>query len=188
MRDSNVEAVLVPWRGSVDAGNSGIMLGATGMYSVAKNFKATVAVFAIYDEGLFAVWIGDTERLVVQAGNQRVKLGSSDKTDWSRSTAGRRLSIIRSRKHVLTFLCASLEVLLTRSTKLIKGFLRPDEDWGLESDLPSFVHSRHDDINRMRFASFSLRQSMPAVMIVGFLRILATNDSRSGTHTMTKWL
>lgn len=92
--------------------------------------------FAQYREGLFAFWLED-ERQFVRWRDNMVQLKPYTKINWRSGCQGRHIEIVDNGKKLLE---ASYHTLLRNP-----GAMFESDWWGLTDDLPSFVHSGHED-------------------------------------------
>lgn len=140
---NDLRPLLVPWHTLVAAGKSLLTLDENGAFIESESLESPNGTFAIYDEGVFAVWVIRRETIFVQANQQVAQVFPTDELRRGNEIRGRHFAVLRDGVPRLTFDYKTFRSLMKRPWKLIQEILAPDDDWGLVADLPSFVHSHY---------------------------------------------
>ena len=93
--------------------------------------------YANYKEGQFVYWVED-DRQYIKWKNQKIELDTSSVIKWRSGYTGREFEVYRDQVLKLNVRYRSL---FYRPWALITDIIVPGDDWGLEYDLPSYIHS-----------------------------------------------
>jgi hypothetical protein len=96
--------------------------------------------YAAYHEGIFAFFATRDGKLQIGWKDQLVDISEISKTVWSSKVSGRSLQALgENGQHLIKAKYHTLKRFLLNPLGLLLEFLMPDDDWGLEADLPSFI-------------------------------------------------
>ena len=110
-----------------------------GEYVKHRGESAISGWYADYTEGRFAFWI-EPDRQYISWRKKRIELKPSSKVHWHSRIAGRKFELFSNGILQLKF---NYRTLACRPWAVVTDFIIPDDDWGLDCDLPSFIHSHH---------------------------------------------
>ena len=99
--------------------------------------------YGYYPEGLFYFFRDDKGRIFIGVNEVVVPVKMVESAIWTSNLRARYfICLDRKGQVILDFKYRTLRRFIRNPLKLITEFFIPDDDWGLESDVPSFVHSR----------------------------------------------
>ncbi len=117
--------------------------------------------YAKYHEGVFVFFKDNRDRIIIGWNQNAVDVEQINRIDWSSALSGRFFTCYdKCNQSLLKCSYHTYRRFAFNPLKLIGEFFIPDDDWGLECDLPSFIHSSIEDGSiRSKFDQLQQRDS-----------------------------
>lgn len=113
--------------------------------------------YAKYNEGVFYIFTDDRNNLYIGFDKNHINVSFVSSIQWHSNIKNRKFQAYsEGRDIILEFKYKTLINSLKKPWSILEDIFIPDDDWGLVSDLPSFIHSSfrqgrlYDDFNRLR--------------------------------------